>query len=79
MIITGVGRWLDDALATVFGEGEEAEEQLEDIREWLGKPCNCPDKRTKSNRLWRWAKRVNDGDAVNAEKYLSELLDEELA
>lgn len=78
MRVTGVGRWLDEALAKVFLTEYEIDEQLSYIREWMGKPCNCPGKRSKVNRLWRWAQRINDGRIADAEKYLDELLTEEL-
>ena len=75
MKISGVGRCLDEALYIVFGSEDYIDEQLSYIREWLGKPCKCPDKREKVNRLWRWAKRVNGGDVANAEHYLDEILE----
>ncbi len=47
------------------------------ISKWVGKPCGCPERKEKLNRLGRWATRVLRGCFDNAEKYLNEMVSEE--
>lgn len=47
------------------------------VSKWLGKPCQCPERVEKLNRLSRWATRVIKGRIEGAQKYLLDLLNEE--
>ena len=40
------------------------------VSEWLGKPCNCEERKEKLNQLSIWAKRVAKGKLQNAKEFL---------
>ena len=46
------------------------------VSKWLGRTCKCPERQESLNRLSRWAKRVLSGETADAEKYLSEIIDD---
>jgi len=49
----------------------------ERVSRWLGRPCKCKERREALNRLSRWADRILAGKTEDAEKYLTQMLDEE--
>jgi len=50
----------------------------ERVSTWLGRPCKCPERQEMLNRLSRWARRVLAGQTEDAEKYLNDIINEEL-
>lgn len=65
----GLGDRIEQAL-TILGITKER------ISKWVGKPCGCPERKEKLNRLGRWATRILRGSLENADKYLNEILEE---
>lgn len=49
----------------------------ERVERWLGRPCNCPERREKLNRLGRWASRILVGKLDNAVQHLENIIHEE--
>lgn len=50
----------------------------ERVEKFVGAPCGCVERREKLNRLGAWAMRVIGGKTENAEKYLEEIIAEEV-
>lgn len=46
----------------------------ERVERWLGKPCNCKDRRERLNALHGWAKRITMGRIESAANYLDKIL-----
>ena len=46
----------------------------EDIRDWLGEPCGCPERQQKRDMLRQYAKRILDGTLPNPYECLERLL-----
>jgi hypothetical protein len=45
------------------------------VSRWLGKECNCEERKMKLNQLHAWAKRVvRQGRVKHAKKYLKSLI-----
>jgi len=44
------------------------------VSKWLGKPCNCPERREKLNQLHRWAERIIAGRIDKAITYLEQII-----
>ena len=65
-----LGDLVEKALATVGLTSER-------VTTWLGKPCNCRERRDKLNALDHWAQRVLRGAVDNAQTYLNQLLEEQ--
>jgi len=49
----------------------------ERVSRWLGKLCNCPERREKLNQLGNWAARVVRGKLGKAKEFLEYLTDED--
>jgi len=64
-----LGDALEAALKTV-GITEER------VTAWLGRPCNCRERREKLNRLGMWATRIHVGKTERAEEYLDQIIEE---
>ena len=47
----------------------------ERVSRWLGRPCDCGDRRDRLNALDIWARRVVAGRTERAGEYLRELLE----
>jgi len=47
------------------------------VEEWLGRPCNCRERKEKLNQLGLWAARVVAGRLGKAREYLERILDDE--
>jgi hypothetical protein len=45
------------------------------VSAWLGRPCDCGDRRERLNALDNWARRVLVGKTERADEYLRELLE----
>ena len=44
------------------------------ISKWLGKPCDCEERREKLNQLSIWAKRTMRGKFDNAKEFLTMII-----
>lgn len=62
---------LGDAVETALGLVGITSERVE---RWLGRPCNCRNRKEKLNQLDAWARRVISGKTLKAEKYLEEVI-----
>lgn len=49
----------------------------ERVERWLGRPCNCTQRKQKLNALSVWASRVFSGRTEEAEKYLDVIMEGE--
>lgn len=67
MSTLGLGDMLETALATIGIVGE-------DVERWIGRPCNCEERKQKLNQLGAWAKRVVSGKIEKAREYLLDIL-----
>ena len=65
----GLGDAIERALALIGVTSER-------IEHWLGRPCNCKERKEKLNRLGYWASRVLSGRTEHAEEYLEEISDD---
>lgn len=74
MMATGwLGDWVESALTSVGITSERVEE-------WIGKPCNCAERKEKLNALHRWCYRILGGkveDPLQAQESLNSLMSEE--
>ena len=66
-------RWLGDRVHDALDAVGISEER---VSRWLGRPCVCPERRERLNRLHRWASRVISGKTEDAERHLSEMIEE---
>jgi hypothetical protein len=46
----------------------------ERVEKWLGRPCNCEERKAKLNRLGAWVERILIGKTQNAEQYLNHIM-----
>ena len=46
----------------------------ERISTWLGKPCDCDERKEKMNQLSIWAKRIAKGKLKNAKEFLTTII-----
>jgi hypothetical protein len=46
------------------------------VTKWLGRPCGCPERRERLNRLGAWAYRIITGQTEKASEYLEEILED---
>ena len=44
------------------------------VEKFLGRPCDCRERKEKLNRLSAWAKRIVSGETEKAEDYLNEII-----
>lgn len=44
------------------------------VSKWLGKPCNCEERKIKLNALDGWARRVVSGNVAKAKHYLDKIM-----
>jgi hypothetical protein len=68
-MVVKLGDVIEKAL-TAVGVTEER------VTKVLGRPCGCKRRKELLNRLGLWAARVVTGKTEDAEKYLSEILEE---
>ncbi len=68
IVLPKLGDMLSQALSTV-GITEEK------VSNWLGRPCNCAERREKLNAVTLWAQRIIDGKLEDAEKHLDTIMD----
>lgn len=69
-----LGDWIESALLSVGVTSER-------VSKWIGKPCNCSERRDKLNALHMWLSRVVKGkyqeDKETAQKHLDIIMQEE--
>ena len=46
----------------------------ERVSVWLGRPCNCDERKQKLNQLSVWARRVAKGKTDRAKEYLNRIM-----
>jgi hypothetical protein len=88
---TLLARWLEQKekpkpeppRARPVGIGDKVEQALtavgitsERVSAWLGKPCNCKERREKLNQIGAWASRVLGGAKDRATEYLNKIIGE---
>lgn len=68
----------------IFRLGDNVETALktmgitsEKVSAWLGRPCGCPERRERLNRLGAWAHRIITGQTDKAEEYLEQILEDQ--
>lgn len=62
----GLGDLVESALTKIGITSERVEE-------WLGRPCNCPARKQKLNRLGEWANSVLSGNTETAAAQIDEM------
>ena len=62
---------LGDAVKSALGVVGVTEERVTD---WLGRPCGCPERREKLNRLDEWARDTIANKMTDAAGFLSRLI-----
>lgn len=48
----------------------------ESVEQWLGKPCNCEERKQKLNRFSRWIRRFFRGKQSDPKQELEEAMEE---
>lgn len=66
---------LGDAIHTAFSSVGITSERVE---RWLGRPCNCEERRRKLNQLGAWAKRILAGKTSEAKEHLDAMMKDDL-
>ena len=46
------------------------------VSQWMGRPCNCEDRKEKLNQISSWARRVTSGKTKKAKEYLEKILND---
>ena len=64
-----IGTAVESALSLVGISSERVET-------WLGKPCNCKERKEKLDQLGHWASRVLRGRTKQAKEFLFRMIDE---
>lgn len=62
---------LGDAVHELLGSFGVTPER---VSRWLGKPCDCEERRAKLNALHAWARRIAAGKVEKAREYLEQIL-----